>query len=255
MSSISTVIIGGTGFNKLTNFNSIETRFEKTQWGMPSSKLQIGNFDGYTNTKLFGFLARHGEDHSFAPHKINYRANIQTLVDAGFKNIIAINAVGRINTKKNHNICIPHQIIDYTTGRESSFFSEKFSSSAHIDFTHPFNETLRDKLKQSAKIANIDIIDKGVYGCTNGPRLETAAEIIRMEQDGCNIVGMTAMPEAVLAREKEINYASVSLITNIAAGKSDQLITTENIRSNLNQGIKKVHKILPIFFELRDCPL
>jgi purine nucleoside phosphorylase len=141
-------------------------------------------------------------------------------------------------------IAIPDQIIDYSYGRTSTFFEENLESVTHIDFTEPYTETLRQSLIQAAERANLEIVEGGVYGCTQGPRLETPAEIIRMERDGCDLVGMTGMPEACLARELELEYASISVVANWAAGKQQGEITMSEIMANLELGMARVATLL-----------
>ncbi len=232
-------IIGGTG---LTNLGNIKIRKQKsvsTPWGEPSAPISIGE----NSNKEILFLPRHGNPHSVPPHKVNYRANIWALKEMEVTDIIAVNAVGGITEKMSpESIIVPEQIIDYTWGRESSFFEENLNHVTHTDFTHPYSEILRQQLIDVVK--GMNIIANGVYGATQGPRLETAAEITRMERDGCDIVGMTGMPEAVLAREQDINYACYALVVNWAAGKSDELVTMEVIERHLHQGMIHILQLL-----------
>ena len=236
-----TAIIGGTGLTWLPEFE--ETHREKliTPWGEPSADIIHG--------KLFGaeivFLARHGEKHTIPPHRINYRANIQALKESGVISIIAAAAVGGIRADLDPaKIAIPSQIIDYSHGRAGTFFEDKLDHVTHIDFTHPYSPGLRGKLLDAGFRAGLRVIDGGVYACTQGPRLETPAEIIRIERDGGDMVGMTGMPEAALARELGMDYAACAIVANWAAGKSNQEITMAEIEGNLLKGMADFANLL-----------
>jgi len=234
-------IIGGTGLTSLDGLNITEKKMVTTPFGEPSSELLIGGFQD----KPVIFLPRHGQQHSIPPHKINYRANIWALHSLGVSKVLAVAAVGGIRQDMAPGVlAVPDQIIDYTYGREHSFFSDDFSSDKHIDFTFPYDETLRQQIIQAAKAANVPIVKDGTYGAVQGPRLETAAEIKRMAQDGCSLVGMTGMPEASLARELNVHYASIALSANWAAGLSDSVITMTEIEQTVADGISQIKKIL-----------
>jgi len=238
-------IIGGSGLTELDNLEIIEKINPDTVWGKPSATITVGKF----NDIEILFLPRHGNPHTIPPHKINYRANIQALKDAGVSEIIAVNAVGGISNKMTPcRIVIADQLIDYTHSRIDSFYEENLKAVTHIDFTAPYSESLRLQLINAAKESNIDISPTGTYAVTQGPRLETAAEIIKYEKDGCDIVGMTSMPEASLARELEMDYACCSLVVNWAAGKSDEIITMEIIENNLKEGLGKIHELIVAVF-------
>lgn len=231
-------IIGGSGLTKLQGLKIIKRQVVETPYG--SCHISYGL---YNDQKLV-FLARHGTKHTIPPHKINYRANIWALKQIGIKNIIAIAAVGNINKSINvSDLVIPHQIIDYTYSREHTFFDQDIVT--HIDFTEPYCETLRQKLLLAGE--NLPIHSKAVYAATQGPRLETAAEIDRLEKDGADIVGMTGMPEAALARELELCYACCAVIANQAAGRGKAEITMAEIETNLKNGIDNVHRLLSNF--------
>ena len=199
--NINTAIIGGTGLYQLNGFEEVDRMKLMTQWGAPSSEIiimQAGN-------EHIAFLARHGLQHDIPPHKVNYRANLWALKECGVKRIIAVAAVGGISEKMSpETLVIPDQIIDYTYARKHTYFETEYEKVVHIDFTEPYNQSLRQKLLGAAQIQSIDIIDGGVYAATQGPRLETAAEIQKLKRDGADIVGMTGMPEASLAREIEL---------------------------------------------------
>jgi len=234
-------IIGGTGLTRLEDFKLDRRQVMNTPWGKPSSPLLYGNLD---ETQVI-FLPRHGAEHRLAPHKINYRANIWALRDAGVKSIIAVAAVGGIHPQATPaSLIIPDQLIDYTWGRPSTFFEDANAPVAHIDFSWPYSEKLRAQLISAASHCSVSVIANGVYGCTQGPRLETAAEIIRMERDGCTLVGMTGMPEAALARELEMDYACCAVVANAAAGKTDRQISMTEIEKHLNNGMKNVARLL-----------
>jgi len=237
-------IIGGTGLNQFKGLNITDRKAVETPYGIPSSELIYGTFFN----KNVIFLARHGTPHSIPPHKINYRANIWALKNAGVQDIIAIAAVGGISANmQSSDLVIPHQVIDYTYERKHTFFEDNLDSVVHIDFTEPYSEKLRQTLLSSANQAKISVHTQGVYAATQGPRLETAAEINRLEKDGCDIVGMTGMPEAALARELDINYATCAVVANLAAGKSSRKISMLDIQQNLVRGMQNVEKLLATF--------
>ncbi|NOQ14219.1 MAG: S-methyl-5'-thioinosine phosphorylase [Methyloprofundus sp.] len=239
-----TAIIGGSGLTQIESLKIFDKKDYPTPFGKPSSSCVSGELCGQ---KVI-FLARHGDPHTIAPHKINYRANLWALKEAGAEQIIAIAAVGGITPEMTPaRIAIPEQIIDYSYGREHSFFAEESAPVQHIDFSYPYNEVLRQKLIASAESLKLNIQTSGVYGCTQGPRLETAAEISRMQRDGCDLVGMTGMPEAALARELEIPYACCSVIANWAAGKTKGEITMPEIILNLEQGMADIEQLLQHF--------
>ncbi|NKB61554.1 MAG: S-methyl-5'-thioinosine phosphorylase [Gammaproteobacteria bacterium] len=223
-------IIGGSGFGKLPGFDLQSTHGSVTPYGAPSGEIKIG--------KLFGreivFLPRHGENHTIAPHKINYRANIWALKEMDVTDVIALAAVGGISDQcQSGQLVLPDQLIDYTWGRESTYYDGTGGKVEHIDFSEPYSESLRTILIESARQGGVSLIDGGVYGVTQGPRLETPAEINRMEKDGADIVGMTGMPEAALAREASLNYVCLALVVNAAAGRSPVEITMDLILKNL----------------------
>jgi 5'-methylthioadenosine phosphorylase/5'-methylthioinosine phosphorylase len=191
------------------------------------------------------FLARHGDPARIPPHRVNYRANLWALKTAGVTSVLAVAAVGGITpTMAPSKIAVPDQVIDYTYGREQTLFADNLHHVTHIDFTHPYTPRLREKLLTAAKRAQVEVVNGGVYGCTQGPRLETPAEITRMERDGCDLVGMTGMPEASLARELEIDYACCAVVANWAAGKQPGEITMAEIEANLRQGMADLSRIL-----------
>jgi 5'-deoxy-5'-methylthioadenosine phosphorylase len=234
-------IIGGTGLDSLIQLQSSKRVVVDTPYGAPSGLITRG--------MLFGeeilFLPRHGYSHSLPPHKINYRANLWALHELGAESVLAIAAVGGIRADMTPaRLAIPDQIIDYTWGRTSTFNDAEGDEVVHIDFSQPYCETLRQRLLAAAVASAVDAVDGGTYGVTQGPRLETAAEISRMERDGCHLVGMTAMPEAALARELGLCYASCAVVANWAAGKSEGVITMDEIEANLKVGMEQVGRLL-----------
>lgn len=248
-------IIGGSGFccfDELTVENRVPCT---TPWGEPSSPLIIGtlaahsivgSFENTTDEQVeLVFLPRHGEEHQLPPHKVNYRANISALKERGVSAIYAVNVVGGINMEMcPGDLVIPDQIIDYTWGREHTYSHGVGSTLQHIDFTHPYDQTLRNNLLQQAIKLGLHVHAGGVYGATQGPRLETAAEIARMQRDGCDIVGMTGMPEAALARELDIPYGCLALVVNMAAGLGDKEITMAQIHKIIDDRMVQVRQLL-----------
>ncbi|MDH5423818.1 MAG: S-methyl-5'-thioinosine phosphorylase [Gammaproteobacteria bacterium] len=234
-------IIGGTGLAHLSNLTIINKQMIHTPYGAVSAPLITGELC----SESVVFLARHGHGHTIPPHKINYQANIWALKSLGVEQIIAVAAVGGITAKMSpKTIVIPDQLIDYTYGREHTFYSDDFSPDRHIDFTHPYNTRLRKAMISASSAANCNIVDSGVYAATQGPRLETAAEINKLERDGCDIVGMTGMPEAALARELEMDYATCAVIANWGAGRCNDNITMEEIERNLVDGMQSVRDLI-----------
>ncbi len=242
-------IIGGSGLSSLDGLEITRQKMQQTPYGQASAPLIFGQFD----KKEVIFLSRHGNPHVIPPHKVNYRANIWALNENNVDRIIAINAVGGITSKMYpERIIIPDQIIDYTFGRIHTYFEEGLNDVTHIDFTHPYSLSLRKQLINAAEKSNIDIISKATYGVTQGPRLESAAEIIRLERDGCDLVGMTGMPETALARELGLEYSSICMVVNWAAGKSNDEITMAMIEKNLNQSIQNIRLIIQAFLQMDE---
>ncbi len=234
-------IIGGTGLTSLKGLEITGREIIQTPYGEPSGPLVHGMLSG----REVAFLPRHGAGHTIPPHKINYRANIWALKQAGMCHVIAVNAVGGIrNDMLPGELVLPDQIIDYTVSRTNTFFEEGLKNVVHIDFTYPFCEELRQKIIAAADQEGINLINGGTYAATQGPRLETAAEVDRLEKDGCDLIGMTCMPEAALARELELCYASICVVANKAAGRSDEALTMEKIEENLNGGIVHARQLL-----------
>ena len=243
-------VIGGTGLTMLDGMEVTYRELVDTPWGEPSAPLSRGRLEDAEIT----FLARHGVPHAIAPHRVNYRANIWALHHAGIRRIIAVAAVGGIRSEFDKGaIVIPDQIIDYTWARGHTFFEDGLDHVVHVDFTSPYCERLRAGLLDAARRAGIDAIDGGTYAATQGPRLESAAEIDRLECDGCDVVGMTGMPEASLARELGMSYAHCVVVSNRAAGRSPEALTMETIRANLESGVAKVRRLLAGFLTGGRC--
>jgi 5'-methylthioinosine phosphorylase len=209
-------IIGGSGLNRIAELEVARRVAVTTPYGEPSAALTFGRLHGVDVV----FLARHGDGHTIAPHRINYRANINALHAQGVRNVIAVATVGGIREELGPGtLVVPDQLIDYTHGRENTFFDGVVQTLQHIDFTRPFHDAMRERLLRAGRDSGETLHDGGVYGATQGPRLETAAEINRMARDGVDVVGMTGMPEAALARETGIDYAMLCVVVNAAAGR------------------------------------
>jgi 5'-methylthioinosine phosphorylase len=233
MSGIALAVIGGTGLYKLAALKDVETLQPSTRFGAPSGPIRLGTLDGHR----VAFLARHGEGHSLPPHKINYRANLAALQSLGAQRVLALNTVGGIGDR--FGPCVlacPDQLIDYTWGRVSTICEDEGSEVLHVDFGEPYTRALRQDVIAAAAKAGVDLVAEGCYGATQGPRLETRAEIARMRRDGCDLVGMTGMPEAGLARELGLDYACLAIVANWAAGAGpdpDEVITLQDVLDNV----------------------
>lgn len=226
-------VIGGTGLYQLADLQDVETRQPGTPYGAPSGPVRIGTLAGHR----VAFLARHGEGHSVPPHKVNYRANLAALQAVGATRVLALNTVGGITGRFGPRVlACPDQLIDYTWGRISTLCEEPGSEVLHVDFGDPYTPSLRARVIAAAQAAGVVLVDGGCYGATQGPRLETRAEIARMRRDGCDLVGMTGMPEAALARELRLEYACLAIVANWAAGAGpdpDEVITLEDVLANV----------------------
>ena len=210
-------IIGGSSLPQLANLAIERRELVHTPHGEPSGALSFGTVGGGQVV----FLARHGEGGTIPPHEVNYRANIWALHAAGVADVVAVAAVGGIRSDLPPGaLAVPDQILDYTHGRQSTFFTRTSRPVTHIDFTHPYCEAMRRRLLAAAAAAGEPIVAGGTYAATQGPRLETGAEIDRMERDGAHMVGMTGMPEAALARELDLCYGALVVVVNHAAGRA-----------------------------------
>ena len=243
-------LIGGTGLDKLEGLELIEQRWFDTPYGEPSSVLTIGELNGVR----LAFIARHGVPNKIAPHLINYRANLDALKQAGVKTILAVNAVGGIHENLGPAcVAIPDQIIDYTYGRAHTIYDGAHHEGAgYIDFTFPYTPAVRDDLIEAAKALELSVMTSGTYGTTQGPRLETSAEIRRYKQDGCDMVGMTGMPEAALAKEMGLEYASIAVCVNWAAGINESIATMDEIHVAIDVGMAKVYKIIQTYLKIES---
>lgn len=238
-------LIIGSGFEKFAS-GEANARSE-TRFGLPSADLRRSDIHGHSVLSI----ARHGEPHTIPPHAINYRANLVALEEAGATAIIALNTVGVVSDVRNSGeIAVPDQILDYTWGRQHTIYDGNEGEVGHIDFTEPFSGQLRRDLLDAAKVAAIDCFDGGVYAATQGPRLESAAEIDRLERDGADFVGMTAMPEAAIARELGLPYACLALIVNRAAGRGATPIH-DDVEASTVSARTLAELLLQQFFKLR----
>ena len=235
-------IIGGSGLTNLKNLRITRREVMRTPYGEPSAPMVYGQLAGREAV----FLPRHGPGHTIPPHDINYRANIWALKHSGITKVIAVNAVGGISGKylMPGTLVIPDQIIDYTYSRAHTFFGSEHNKVTHVDFSYPYCDELRAVLITAAQNTKLAALERGAYAATQGPRFETAAEILRLERDGADIVGMTGMPEAGLARELELCYASIAVVVNPAAGKVEKKIDLKEIEKNLEAGMAKVRTLL-----------
>ncbi len=235
-------VIGGSGLYHLDDcFQIVSAEKIDTPYGSIPAELEIGLWHGHRIV----FLSRHGHSHTIPPHRVNYRANLWALKKIDVTRIIAVNAVGGIRNDYGPGVMgLPDQIIDYTSNREHSIYDGEMNELDHVDFTWPYSKNLRMAIRKAAVNEGIDLVDSGTYGCTNGPRLETAAEIRKMAADGCDMVGMTGMPEAALARELGLDYASIALVVNWCAGLGDTEISMDDIKQVLNQGIGCIRQLI-----------
>jgi len=234
-------IIGGTGLHQIDGLENLRKKVVKTPYGEPSSPLTFGTLNGLDIV----FLARHGYGHTIPPHKVNYRANIWAIEQTGAKEVLALAAVGSMNKAMSPGkLVLPDQLIDYSYGRVQSFFEEDLDKVTHIDFTLPYSTELRTKLAAAIRNSELPLMQQAVYACTQGPRLETAAEIVKLTRDGCDLVGMTGMPEAALARELKLHYACCAVVVNWAAGITGDEIKMQEIEENVAVGMSTFRLIL-----------
>lgn len=243
-------IIGGSGLTQLSSLEVGRRKVVRTPYGDPSGALTFGRIGDCEVV----FLARHGYGHTIVPHEVNYRANLWALRDSGADTVISVASVGGIrNDIWPGTLVLPHQIIDYTWGRAATFFEGPGQPVNHIDFTEPYSRTLRERLLRAASAIGERIMDGAVYAATQGPRLETAAEINRFERDGADIVGMTGMPEASLAREIGLEYAAIAVVANYAAGRGDseRAIPLDKIQAVLDEALGRVRRVIAKLCEQR----
>jgi 5'-methylthioadenosine phosphorylase len=243
-------IIGGSGLTTLSNLDVSHREVVRTPFGEPSGALVFGEICGQPAM----FLPRHGYGHTIPPHMVNYRANLWALHHYKAIGIISVASVGGIRPDlAPGDIVLPHQIIDYTWGRKSTFFDGAGTPVTHVDFTEPYDDALCQRIRAAGEQLGIAIKVGGVYAATQGPRLETAAEINRMERDGADLVGMTGMPEAVLARELGVPYAAINVIANHAAGRASSAkgIHFESLEIVLHEAMGRVRLLIE---QLVGCP-
>jgi 5'-methylthioinosine phosphorylase len=237
-------VIGGTGVYALAELADVESFEPATPYGAPSGPVRIGTFAG----RRIGFLARHGEGHGVPPHLVNYRANLAALQLAGARRVLALNTVGGIDARYPPGaLGCPDQLIDYTWGRISTICEAPGTDVLHVDFGEPYTRALREAVLAAAGKARVAVVDGGCYGATQGPRLETRAEIARMRRDGCDLVGMTGMPEAGIARELGLDYACLAIVANWAAGAGpdpDEVITLDDVLANVRAATAGVSTLL-----------
>jgi 5'-methylthioinosine phosphorylase len=241
-------IIGGTGLTNLANLQITHRQVMRTPYGEPSGALTFGTLRQHEVV----FLARHGYGHTIAPHRVNYRANMVALRDAGASHVVAVTSVGGIGDAYTPGvIAVPDQIIDYTYGRDFSYFEGLEGSEMHIDFTYPYTPYLRRRILDAAGRAGVICRDGGVYAATQGPRLETAAEVSRYARDGADMVGMSGMPEAVLARELGLDYAAIAVVVNDAAGRrsSKDGVCLEEVAKVIPPAMDQVRSLLESLVE------
>ncbi len=236
-------IIGGSGLTTLSNLDVSHREVIRTPYGEPSGAIVFGQIAGQD----IMFLPRHGHGHTIPPHMVNYRANIWALQANKATGIISVASVGGIRSDlEPGDIVLPHQIIDYTWGRKSTFFDGGTTPVTHIDFTEPYDLSLRERISKAADAQGIVLKDGAVYAATQGPRLETAAEVNRLERDGAHVVGMTGMPEAALAREANLPYAAINVVANHAAGRGSSAngIHFESLEAVLQEAMGRVRSII-----------
>lgn len=244
MTDIALAVIGGTGVYALGELTDVESHQPVTPYGAPSGPVRVGTYAG----KRVAFLGRHGEGHALPPHRINYRANLAALKALGASRVLALNTVGGITERFGPRVlACPDQLIDYTWGRVSTLCEEPGSEVVHVDFGEPYVSGLRRRIIGAAQRAGVALEAGGCYGATQGPRLETRAEIVRMRRDGCDLVGMTGMPEAGLARELGLDYACLAIVANWAAGAGpdvDEVITLQDVLDNVAAAMADLPRLL-----------
>lgn len=246
MDSIALGIIGGTGFDQFSLLDDPQRKVMETRWGNPSHELLLGRLGGVN----VGVLNRHGNRLKWPPHAVNYRANVWAMHKLGAKVLLSINAVGGIAPSMGPGaIVLPDQIIDYTWGREHTYFDGGEAGLKHIDFSRPLDDALRQRMIESAEVLGLDVVPRGCYAVTQGPRLETAAEVQRLKQDGNDLIGMTLMPEVALARELDMRCVNISVVANWAAGLEAEVISIDEIGRILSTRMGDVFRLCQTFAE------
>ncbi|MBU4609870.1 S-methyl-5'-thioinosine phosphorylase [Achromobacter sp. GG226] len=245
-------ILGGTGFYRMAGLTPTRRQAVRTPYGLPSGALTFGRIQECSEIV---FLNRHGYGHTLAPHLINYRANLWALHEVGVRQIIAVASTGAVRADcAPGSLVLPDQLIDYTAGRAGTFVDATDRPVVHVDMTEPYDAALREELLAAAAACNIPVVDGGTYACTQGPRLETAAEIRRLARDGCDLVGMTSMPEAALARELGIAYTSLCVVSNYAAGVGDSQreIAFDGAQARFEAAMQSVQHLLAAWCQMPD---
>ena len=236
-------IIGGNSLPKLSRLEKVTQKIIRTPYGLPSTPVLFGRL----GANEVAFIARHGYGHMILPHRVNYRANLWALSQVGVRQVVSVVSVGGFSHPYSpHQIVLPDQLIDYTRGRSDSLSDTTFAAQVFLDFTEPYSASMRQALESSAKKSQIDIINQGTYAVTQGPRLDTAAEVARYESDGANFVGMTGMPEAIIAKELSLEYAALCIVSNWAAGRGDstEKVTPIFLQDSFGDLSDKIHLLL-----------
>lgn len=233
-------VIGGSGARVFPALEIIGHARVGTPYGAPSASVTTGR----VGSREILFLPRHGDGHTIPPHRVNYRANLRALQDAGAERVIALNAVGAVNTGlRAPQLALPTQLIDYTWGREHTFF-DGGEEARHVDFSFPYTPGLVSRIETTADELGLACRTPCVYAAMQGPRFETCAEIDRLERDGVDVVGMTGMPEAALARELGLEYASICIVVNPAAGRGAGEIDVADIERHLATGVADAFRLV-----------
>jgi 5'-deoxy-5'-methylthioadenosine phosphorylase len=238
-------LVGGTGLNHLRANRDVIAL--ETPYGQPSADIQVIE----TGPVRLLFLARHGIPHRYPPHRVNYRANMWALREAGADHVLAVSAVGGVCEPYGPGtLAVPDQLIDYSWGREHTYCDSENVNLVHVDFTRPYDGPLRRLLLQAAGNAGVAVQDGGCIGVFQGPRLETAAEIERARRDGCHLAGMTSLPETALARELGLDYAGLAVVSNWGAGVTPGLLSEDDIAETLREPMERVRRVIHALTEL-----
>lgn len=244
-SGLTVALVGGTGLTELDDY--AETIEMETPYGLPSAPLRVVE----TSPVRVIFLPRHGNPHRFPPHRVNYRANMWALREAGADHVLAVYAVGGIHEPyRPAALALPDQLIDYSWGREHTYSDSDSAPLVHVDFTNPYEGPMRQTLLQAAQKSSLDIVDGGCIGVFQGPRLESSAEVEKARRDGCDMAGMTALPETGLARELGLDYAGLAVISNWGAGVKNERLSEADIAETLQEPMARVRKLLKTVIEI-----
>jgi 5'-methylthioinosine phosphorylase len=244
-------IIGGRGLTELENLKITHRQVMRTPFGEPSGAFLFGTLNGHEVI----FLARHGFGYTIPPHLVNYRANLWALREQGVSDVVSVATVGGIRADLiPGSLVVPDQVLDYTHGRDYTFFGNRNTSYRNIDFTLPYSSKLRSRILRGAEQVQQPCLDGGVYATTQGPRLDSIAEINRYERDGADMVGMTGMPETALAKELDMSYATIAVVVNYAAGRGDSQtsINMEGVNATARTAMDSVRAILECVVNCED---